>query len=234
LDEKFWDSLKKHCKKIKHLYINGGEPLLIDKHKHFLQFLVDNGYAENIELTYSTNSTIIDESYVDIWREFKYVDFLLSIDDIQERNEYLRYPSNWDKTIEALKWFSNLYKYEDRGEHRLRSRIMQTVSIMNIYYVKEAQDFFKKLNLRVDHNFVHDPRHYNAVNLPPYAKQKVLDKLVNTPLHSRFQNFLNIDNNPSYFNEFFEVNNKLDEIRKESFKHVFEEWHEILRGKNDY
>ena len=96
------------------------------------------------------------------------------------------------------------------------------------------QDFFKKLNLRVDHNFVHDPRHYNAVNLPPYAKQKVLDKLVNTPLHSRFQNFLNIDNNPSYFNEFFEVNNKLDEIRKESFKHVFEEWHEILRGKNDY
>ena len=86
LDEKFWTSLKSHCKKIKHLYINGGEPLLIDKHKHFLEFLVEKGYAKNIELTYSTNSTIIDESYVDIWRQFNYVDFLLSIDDIEERN----------------------------------------------------------------------------------------------------------------------------------------------------
>ena len=234
LDEKFWDSLKKHCKKIKHLYINGGEPLLIDKHKHFLQFLVDAGYAKNIELTYSTNSTIIDEGYVDIWRQFKYVNFWLSIDDIQERNEYLRYPSNWTKTIEALTWFSSLYNYEDRGEHRLRPRVMQTVSIMNIYYVKEAHDFFEKLNLTVDHNFVNDPSYYNAVNLPPYAKQKALDRLKGIPphIHSKFQNFLNIDNNTDHFAQFFVVNNKLDEIRKESFKDIFGEWYEILRRSN--
>ena len=35
LDSKFWDSLLQHVKNLRVLYINGGEPLLVDKHKRF-------------------------------------------------------------------------------------------------------------------------------------------------------------------------------------------------------
>ena len=44
LDGLFWKSLEHYVKDLRVLYINGGEPLLIDKHKDFLYKLVDRDF----------------------------------------------------------------------------------------------------------------------------------------------------------------------------------------------
>ena len=221
LDERFWANLAEHCNNTRKVYINGGEPLLVDKHMRFLEFLIAKNLAKNITLVYSTNSTIINDKYIDLWNEFKQVEFMVSIDCLEERNTYLRHPAKWDKTIEAFDWLHSL------GH---KCYVLQTVSIMNIYYIKEFWEFFRSKGVYVSHNMVHHPNYYSAVNAPQHAKQAVLDKIAGMPFYDSINNFLNQEPNTLAFEQFFKENERLDAIRKQSYSNIFKEWYQILKG----
>lgn len=219
LDERFWANLAEHCNNTRKVYINGGEPLLVDKHMRFLEFLIAKDVAKNITLVYSTNSTIINDKYVNLWNEFKQVEFMVSIDCLEERNTYLRHPARWGKTIEAFDWLHSL------GH---KCYVLQTVSIMNIYYIKEFWEFFRAKNVYVSHNMVHHPNYYSAANAPQHAKQAVLDKISGMPFYDSINNFLSQEPNTLAFEQFFKENQRLDVIRKQSYAKIFKEWHDKL------
>lgn len=223
LDENFWNRLCEHSASTRFIYINGGEPLLIDKHLNYLQFLIDNNYSQNISLMYSTNSTVVNDLYIDAWTKFKHVDICLSIDDIEDRNEYLRYPSKWNKTMECYQWFLNLNTYSN-----INVRIMQTVSIMNIYYLKEFYEFFKDVN--ISRNYVNFPEYYSPKNLTREMKNAVLEKHKSMPFETELTNLLSADGDESRFKEFLSYNERLDVIRNEKFSSIFTEWSKIINA----
>jgi len=220
LDEKFWNELCQHSANTRVVYINGGEPLLVDKHLNYLKFLVDKGYAKNISLMYSTNSTVINDLYIDVWKEFKHVDICLSIDDLEHRNEYLRYPAKWNKTLECYKWFANL------KQNNINVRIMQTVNIMNVFYLKEFSEFFADVN--ISRNYVYAPEYYSAKNLPKKLKDAVIEKHKDVDFIHELTNFLSADENIEQFKEFMTYNKKVDFLRNEKFENVFTEWNSII------
>jgi hypothetical protein len=224
LDDKFWEALFKHSHETKIIYINGGEPFLIDKHYNYLKYLADNGYAKNIQLFYSTNCTVKNNLYIDIWKYFKKVHFWISIDDINQRNEYLRSPSSWETVTETFNWFLTL----KNTLNNVDCSIMQTVSIMNIFYLKEFYEYFKKYNINISLNFVHDPYHYNAIILPKKLKDRVIDKHKNYPFVDLLINYFSDVENKD-FHLFLKYNSKLDNIRKQSFEKSFKEWYNILQ-----
>ena len=219
LDERFWASLAEHCNNTRKVYINGGEPLLVDKHMRFLEFLIAKNLANKITLVYSTNATIINDKYIDLWKEFEQVEFMVSIDCLEERNTYLRHPAKWDKTIEAFDWLHSL------GH---KSYVLQTVSIMNIYYIKEFWEFFRSKGVYVSHNMVHHPNYYSAANAPQHAKQAVLDKIAGMPFYDSINNFLSQEANTAAFEQFFKENERLDVIRNQSYAEIFKDWHDKL------
>lgn len=224
LDERFWVSLAEHCNNTRKVYINGGEPLLVDKHMRFLEFLITKDLAKNITLVYSTNSTIINDKYVNLWNKFKQVEFMVSIDCLEDRNNYLRHPAKWNNIIEAFDWLHSL------GH---KSYVLQTVSVMNIYYIKEFWEFFRSKGVNVSHNMVHHPNYYSAANAPQHAKQAVLDKIVGMPFYGSINNFLSQESNTLAFEQFFKENERLDAIRKQSYAETFKEWHNIIKANND-
>lgn len=219
LDERFWASLAEHCNNTRKVYINGGEPLLVDKHMRFLEFLITKDLAKNITLVYSTNATIINDKYVDLWKQFKQVEFMVSIDCLEERNTYLRHPAKWNKTIEAFDWLHGL------GH---KSYVLQTISIMNIYYIKEFWEYFRTKGVYVSHNMVHHPNYYSAANAPQHAKQAVLDKIAGMPFYDSINNFLSQQANDQAFDQFLIENQRLDSIRNQSYAETFKEWHDKL------
>ena len=219
LDERFWASLAEHCNNTRKVYINGGEPLLVDKHMRFLEFLITKNLANKITLVYSTNATIINDKYVDLWKEFEQVEFMVSIDCLEDRNTYLRHPAKWDKTIEAFDWLHSL------GH---KSYVLQTVSIMNIYYIKEFWEYFRNKGVYVSHNMVHHPNYYSAANAPQHAKQAVLDKIAGMPFYDNINNFLSQEANTVAFEQFLTENKRLDVIRNQSYAETFKEWHDKL------
>jgi len=219
LDEHFWANLAEHCNNTRKVYINGGEPLLVDKHMKFLEFLIAKDLAKNITLVYSTNSTIINDKYIDLWNAFKQVEFMVSIDDLEDRNNYLRHPAKWDKILKSFEWLHGL------GH---KTYILQTISIMNIYYIKEFWEYFRARGVNVSHNMVHHPNYYSAANAPQHAKQAILNKIVDMPFYNQINNFLSQADDPQAFEKFFDENKRLDVIRNQQYEEIFKEWHDKL------
>ena len=219
LDEQFWANLAEHCNNTRKVYINGGEPLLVDKHMKFLEFLIAKDLAKNITLVYSTNSTIINDKYIDLWNAFKQVEFMVSIDDLEDRNNYLRHPAKWDKILKSFEWLHSL------GH---KTYILQTISIMNIYYIKEFWEYFRARGVNVSHNMVHHPNYYSAANAPQHAKQAILNKIVDMPFYNQINNFLSQEDDPQAFEKFFDENKRLDVIRNQQYEEIFKEWHDKL------
>ena len=126
------ETLDPVLKNIHTLQIIGGEPLVIKAHNDLLKYCVDKGYSENISILLSTNGTVIpSDDLVELWSKFKEVQIRLSIDDIEERNEYIRYPSKWSDILKFIEFVENT------SLNNIEATFMPTVQVTNIYYIPD-------------------------------------------------------------------------------------------------
>ena len=128
--EKFWNQLEDKMSDIKHLYLVGGEPMMIDKHYEFLQKCIDAGKAEDIVLEYNTNITNIPERAWSIWKYFKEIQIGASVDGIGPVVEYMRNPAKWkilNRNIQRL----------DKAEGSFKLWFAPTISIFNGRHLPE-------------------------------------------------------------------------------------------------
>ena len=83
----FWDSLSREvAPHLIEVYFAGGEPFVQDGHYKLLEYLIDNGYAKNISLSYNTNLSY--DKYKkydlqDLWENFKKVDLWPSCEGME-------------------------------------------------------------------------------------------------------------------------------------------------------
>lgn len=167
---KFYDELYDKCENLEEIWINGGEPTLIKEHGYFLQKLIDSGRSKDINLHYSINMTQIPDSFINIWKQFKNVRLHLSIDDLEERNDYIRTGSKWEiiynNFLKIIK-FKNIFKIE----------ICQTVSCLNVYNIDKFKEFANKYDMIVAHNYVHHPSFQHVSILPIEMKEEIISNI---------------------------------------------------------
>ena len=65
---------------------------MIERHFDILEKCVEFGIAKDITLAYNTNGSIFPQDKIELWEQFKKVEIFVSIDDISERFEYIRFP----------------------------------------------------------------------------------------------------------------------------------------------
>lgn len=98
---KFWKTMDLTA--VKFIHFTGGEPLLSSEHVELLRSLPNPG---QVQLNYNTNATILpSQELLDLWAQFKLVQIDFSVDDIEERFEYQRFPAKWDNVVDNLQWF---------------------------------------------------------------------------------------------------------------------------------
>ena len=91
----------------KYLKFTGGEPLMIPHVRKIIKRLYDDDVSSSVRLSIITNGTIpIDAELLKMLLSFKQVIFLVSIDGIEDKFEYIRSGANW-KEVEA-----NLMKFK--------------------------------------------------------------------------------------------------------------------------
>jgi hypothetical protein len=93
----FWSMFEKYVSDIEMLHFGGGEPLLVPQGLDFLQRLVDTGKAGNIALSYITNLTVLPPRVFDLWSKFRRVALTISLDGYTDVNNFIRYPTRWEK-----------------------------------------------------------------------------------------------------------------------------------------
>jgi len=158
-----------------HLDIPGGEPLLsgVPEQKALLYHYIQFGQARTMSLHYTTNATVFpDAEWWEIWSHFQNVDIQLSVDAIGKRYEYIRFPANWDTTID------NVQQYIQRQKDNIQLSVSHTVSAYNIYYLDEFFEWCYTMGLpRPWLGRVHNPAHMRPSVWHNTAHQVIIDKL---------------------------------------------------------
>ena len=123
VSNQFWRTLD--LTKLEFVHFTGGEPLLSKEHVEFLLAIPNK---KSVHLNYNTNATVLPtDKLLELWDKFQLVQLDFSIDDIEERFEYQRYPASWDKVSKNLKW------YVDNSPVNCMFAVNTTVSILNYF-----------------------------------------------------------------------------------------------------
>lgn len=182
----FIDSIKSQAKNIKELYFAGGEPLMIPEHYSILQFMIDEGHARNCVLRYNSNGTEISDRLLEMWEHFKQVKFNFSVDAIEDKNEYIRYPSKWKSVVNNIKLL-------DESSDNVIVNLACAVQVLNISSISELAQW------KIDQNFkkINVPPYgagligLHLVYLPSYLNIRVLPKDIKEQVSQSLHSFLN-------------------------------------------
>jgi len=189
--ESFWEQIEKNMGLIQHVYMAGGEPLIIDRHYEFLNKCVEKGYAKNIILEYNTNLTSLPKKATDLWNHFKLVRVGASIDGFGKVIEYQRYPAKWSQLEQNLKYLDSL-------PENIEAWLAFTVTNLNVFHEPEfmlwkLSQNFKKINMK-DFDSIITP---HVCHKPWYSSIRVLPielkELIQNHYEEKKKEFLKFD-----------------------------------------
>ena len=179
----FWDNLKTLLPNIKYFEFTGGEPFLIKQHFDLLEYAVEQGHSENIEIHYNTNGTVFPEK-VELWNRFRTVEIALSIDNTDDRFEYERYGAKWQEVQGNITKFAELAN----NNKKIQLQLCWTANVQNVYYLPEICDWISTQNFNQTHfNMLHDPWHMSISRMTETAQDLVIDRLTQHQFTPKFK-----------------------------------------------
>jgi len=231
-----WEQLIPHLDYVEQIYFAGGEPLLMEEHYNILNELVRRGRFD-VRLIYNTNFTHTDlkgNSVFEYWKQFDSVAVGASLDDSDQRGEYIRKGTDW-AVIE-----------QNRRDMlatcpKVDFYISPTLSIMNALHMPDfhrdwvAKGLLKAQDLNV--NILQDPVHYRIDIAPARYKQQLTAKYREhiewlqdqDPLQRATQGFesaitfMNATDNTHLIDTFWRKTHELDTIRNENILNIIPE-----------
>lgn len=240
-DQILMSKLKPYLGDVLEVYFAGGEIIITPEHYECLDYWIENGQADTIELTYTTNFSTLhgykDKDLIEYWKKFKNVQIWASLDAHGPLAECIRKGTNWDRVV------NNMKEIRAKVPH-VQFQITPTISIWNIF---NFPDFFDYM---VDNGFIDtesSPR-FNLLTYPWYANIMILPKSVkrrltelyrvyadkyqdNVHLHNGFKMIiynLNVgEENKGGIQEFKKYNDEMDAWRKEKFEDLVPEIKEV-------
>lgn len=189
LDDKIFNGViermeKSQCHK---LYINGGEPTIVDSISKLLQALLDSGQAQHMELWLNTNASVVNLEFYSLVAQFKKVRIMLSIDGINESFNYIRYPGNWnqiDKNIHTIVDFINntpdTKKWSIDFHPTLQLLNLLDIEDMLTYWLDIGEKYMLRRGLSCNYNlenFCIDPEWYALHLANPKVRKELNDQL---------------------------------------------------------
>lgn len=118
----------------------GGEPFLMPETDELLDYLTLSNISKNVTLQITTNGSIFREKHIKQLLQFKKVFFTISVDDVNERYDYIRWPLKWSVLDKNIKKFLHYFD----GVKNVKMLISTCLMIPSIYYLIELFECLKK------------------------------------------------------------------------------------------
>lgn len=158
---------------VEHIYLAGGEPLLIKENLTLLRYLLESKPDINIRI--NTNLSILDNEIYHTLKKFKNVHWTVSVDGIGDEFGYVRYGGSWTKFL------SNLQQLREDFD---KINFNSTWCILTAFGVLECIDYLQNLGFHENSFIVNpldDPIQWHVGHLPDSTlnqlKQKISAKL---------------------------------------------------------
>lgn len=208
------------------LTLRGGEPTIHKEAYDYVKFLSDSGYSNQIELSMNTNAMAYNPKLIEYLSSFKKSHIMLSIDGHENINEYIRWPSKWDSINK------NIIKYTSLSDPFVIG-INITVSIWNIFYLKEIAEYFESYPTFTHYNLVHYPKLQSIRNMPRVLKDTAIEQIRHVSMSESLINFINLDPDKEftmeeYRNTILEYASPLDSSRDLNIKDYLPKLYNLL------
>jgi MoaA/NifB/PqqE/SkfB family radical SAM enzyme len=95
-----------HAAQLKHVYLAGGEPLLMKENLELLDLLKTQN--PNVNLRINTNLSKVDTRVFEAICEFRNVHWIVSVESMEQEYEYIRWGGSWQEFLDNLKIIKNL------------------------------------------------------------------------------------------------------------------------------
>ena len=116
--------------------ITGGEPLYSDSHIYLLKGILDKCDPAQITVNYTTNFSFVpNKEILDLWQQFKCIEYSGSIDGIEDQFHFLRWPYRWEKLLK------NVEDIKEVCGANTHFKIEHTFTPLNIFYLDQMMGF---------------------------------------------------------------------------------------------
>jgi MoaA/NifB/PqqE/SkfB family radical SAM enzyme len=189
---KFWKELEEMIPNLDVLSFAGGEPTLNPIVHKILQHCVDNDYAKNITVFISSNFTNLNKKFFEMMPYFKKFELIASIDGIEQVQEYIRYPSNWD-TIKKNFEIARTYMVNPN----VKILLNLTVNMLNIFYITDLLKYLDDKFLEYPYyqewpyniNLLLHPVELRIEWIPDELRQDIIQKIIEYQTTSKILKF---------------------------------------------
>jgi sulfatase maturation enzyme AslB (radical SAM superfamily) len=188
----------------------GGEPLFEKKNFDVLEQLISIGNTDCHISLVSNGSIQLTQKQQTILKQFKNLNICLSIDGIEKRFEYIRYPLKWNILIENIDFFKSL---------DIDLFVSYTISNLNIFYYNETIEWFNQQGLRYNYNIVSFPNYFSLDALPENIKLELKQELFRQ--HS-------VDDDANFSRFLIEIQQQ-DRLKNISIKDYLPEFYELIK-----
>lgn len=209
------------------LELFGGEPTYNKKVIKLINQIVESGNSSHIDLYINTNGSSDIINRIPLLHRFRSVEIGVSIDGIGAHFEYTRHGLDYEKLVSNVKqWQAYFLQYDVP----LTITSITTVSILNIFYLPQIKQQVKQL-LGNDPfwNLLVEPAWLNIKHMPQALKSQVIEVLKDDSAFDEFVNWLEQPVEPAVWQQFLQITQALDEIRKENFDDVFPEFAKLIK-----
>jgi len=158
---------------LKRLYLTGGEPTLIQANKYVIDKLVETG-NHSCHVAWTTNLTTWPTEFYDKLDFFDTSEIQMSIDGFGEHNQYIRYPTAWQK-VER-----NFEKAQQLPE-KVQLKIYFVYQAWNIFDVKPLIKWLMNAQCRrIDFVpiFLEYPDQLHSCVWPEYIRNQAIQELL--------------------------------------------------------
>ena len=225
----FSDYIYQHAKNLKHVYLAGGEPLLMKENLKLLREL-----NPDVNLRINTNLSKVDTGVFDAVCQFKNVHWTVSVETTEDEFEYVRFGGRWNDFLDNLNIIRQL-------DHKISFNMLWF--LLNYDSVFGCVDYLKDLGfhnnsfiigalLTPDYlNIRHLPE--NVLNLLKLKLQSKIDKNPGYLLEDSYRNMLHYITQPIEKNLIgsFEQLATMDSRRGVDSSKIFTELYKLKEGK---
>jgi sulfatase maturation enzyme AslB (radical SAM superfamily) len=164
--EDFTQFIYDHASQLRHVYLAGGEPLLMKENLELLRRL-----NPDVNLRINTNLSRTETQIFDAICEFKNVHWTVSVESLNEQFEYIRYGGKWSEFLHNLDRIQQL-------DHRITFNML--------WFLLNHESIFDCVDYLVSKGFHHNsfvigalisPEHLNVRHLPNHVLQSLASRL---------------------------------------------------------
>ena len=154
---------------LKHVYLAGGEPLLMKENEQLLKLLLEHNPDVNIRV--NTNLSKTGTPVFDLICQFKNVHWTVSVDEIEDEFEYVRYGGSWQDFLDNLNIINKL-------DHKISFNMLWFP--LNFKSIFATVDYFKQLGYHNNSfviNTIKTPRPWDIRHLPSWVLKELDQEL---------------------------------------------------------